>query len=67
LSDLPAGITHFILHPSIDTPELRAITPDWQGRVANYKAFMSAELKQFIEISDFQMIGYRALRDTMRK
>lgn len=35
LGELPVGITHFILHPSIDTPELRAIAPDWQVRVAN--------------------------------
>ncbi len=36
---LPAGITHFIIHPSVDTPELRAITPDWPSRVANYQTF----------------------------
>lgn len=65
--DLPEGITHFILHPSVDTPELRAITPDWRGRVANYSAFMSAELKDFIKNSSFQMIGYRPLREIMRK
>ncbi|MEJ5223579.1 MAG: ChbG/HpnK family deacetylase, partial [Anaerolineales bacterium] len=29
LGSLPIGITHFILHPSVDTPELRAIAPDW--------------------------------------
>src|SRR5687768_3262041 len=31
LGDLPVGITHFILHPSIDTPELRALAPDWES------------------------------------
>jgi hypothetical protein len=67
LGDLPAGITHFLFHPSVDTPELRAITPDWQGRVANYNAFMSAELKDYIQNSGIHMIGYRALRETMRK
>ena len=66
LGDLPAGITHFILHPSIDTPELRAICPDWQARVANYNAFMSAELKKFIESEDFKVIGYRNIRAAMR-
>ena len=45
LGDLPEGITHFVLHPSIDTPELRAIAPDWESRVANYNVFMSDELK----------------------
>jgi len=46
--EVPIGITHFVLHPSIDTPELRAIAPDWQARVANYNAFMSNEFKNFI-------------------
>ena len=67
LRDLPIGITHFILHPSIDTPELRAIAPDWRARVANYNAFMSDELKTFLESEDIRLIGYRAVRDAMRK
>ena len=66
LDEVPVGITHFILHPSIDTPELRAIAPDWQARVANYKAFMSAELKQFIESTEIKLIGYRQIRNAMR-
>ena len=64
--ELPVGITHFILHPSIDTQELRAIAPDWQARVANYNAFMSDELKEFIEDEDIKLIGYRQIRDAMR-
>ncbi len=65
--EVPVGITHFILHPSINTPELRAIAPDWQARVANYDAFMSDELKTFIEQQDIKLIGYRQIRDAMRK
>lgn len=66
LDEVPVGITHFVLHPSIDTPELRAIAPDWQARVANYNAFMSDELKKFIEQADLKLIGYRQIRDAMR-
>ena len=66
LGELPVGITHFILHPSIDTPELRAIAPDWQARVANYNAFMSDELKKFLESEDIKLIGYRPIRNAMR-
>jgi predicted glycoside hydrolase/deacetylase ChbG (UPF0249 family) len=65
-SEIPVGITHFIIHPSVDTPELRAICPDWKGRVANYQAFMSAELKAFIKDSGIQLIGYRAIREALR-
>jgi predicted glycoside hydrolase/deacetylase ChbG (UPF0249 family) len=67
LDETPVGITHFILHPSVDTPELRAITPDWQARVANYKAFMSDEVKKFLESGNIKLMGYRAIRNTMRK
>jgi predicted glycoside hydrolase/deacetylase ChbG (UPF0249 family) len=66
LSELPVGITHFILHPSVDTPELRAICLDWQARVANYNAFMSDDLKKFIETEDVKLIGYRQIRNAMR-
>jgi predicted glycoside hydrolase/deacetylase ChbG (UPF0249 family) len=66
LGNLPEGITHFILHPSIDTAELRSIAPDWESRVANYNVFMSDELKMFLEREDFKLIGYRQVRDAMR-
>ena len=67
LGNLPVGITHFILHPSIDTPELRSIAPDWESRVVNYETFMSDELKKFIESENIKLTGYRAIRDAMRK
>jgi predicted glycoside hydrolase/deacetylase ChbG (UPF0249 family) len=65
LGGLPAGVTHFLFHPSIDTPELRAICPDWSSRVANYQTFMSPEIKDFIKNSGIHVIGYRDLKDTM--
>jgi chitin disaccharide deacetylase len=66
LGNLPVGITHFILHPSIDTVELRSIAPDWESRVANYNVFMSDDLRMFMENEDVRLIGYRQLRDAMR-
>jgi len=66
LNDVPAGLSHFLFHPSTDTPELRAICPDWACRVANYEAFMSEELKDYIANLGIHVIGYRLLRDTMR-
>jgi hypothetical protein len=65
LGELSVGVTHFIFHPSVDTPELRAITPDWPSRVANYKTFMSQEIKDFIRNSGIQVIGYRDLKKLM--
>jgi len=66
LGDLPTGLTHFIIHPCIDSPELRAITPDWQSRAANYQTFMSREIKEFLKNSGIQVTGYRALRNLIR-
>ncbi len=65
--EVPVGITHLLLHPSIDTPELRAIAPDWVARVANYNAFMNEDMKKILEREDIKVIGYRAIREAMRK
>ena len=65
LSDLQPGVTHFIIHPSKDTPELRAITPDWRCRVANYQDFSREELRKHIQNIGLHVIGYRALQDLM--
>ena len=59
------GITHFIIHPSNDTPELRAITPDWSFRVADFETFRSDELQKYIRQSGLQIIGYQALKDLL--
>ena len=63
---LPPGLSYFILHPAMDTPELRAIAPDWPSRVADYKAFTSPELRDYVRNSGIHVIGYRTLRDLMR-
>ena len=64
---LPVGLTHFIIHPAKDTPELRALANTWPARVADYQAFMSEELRDYVRQSDLQVIGYRALRELVRK
>jgi predicted glycoside hydrolase/deacetylase ChbG (UPF0249 family) len=62
---LPPGLTHFIIHPAQDTPELRAITPDWQSRVADYQAFTSRELRSYVKGSGLHVVGYRTLRELL--
>jgi hypothetical protein len=54
-----------VLHPAVDTPELRAITPDWPSRVADYQAFSSRELREYVRRSGVQVIGYGELRDLL--
>lgn len=67
LAALPAGITYLIIHPAKDTPELRAITPHWRGRVADYEAFTSNSLADLVKDAGIHIVGWRALRDLMRK
>ncbi len=68
LADLPAGLSYFILHPAVDSPELRAITPeDWRARAADYQAFTSPELARIVRDSGVRVIGWRVIRDWMRK
>jgi len=65
LKALKPGITHFIIHPSKDTPELRHITKSWDCRVADYETFMSEDTREFIKNEGIQVIGYRALKEIM--
>jgi len=64
---LPAGITHFLLHPTIDSPEVQAMAPDWLCRVEDYKTFLLPELKKHLDHTGVHVVGYRELRDIMRK
>ena len=62
---LKPGLTHFIIHPSKDTPELRHITTSWDCRVADYETFTSEATREFIKNEGIQVIGYRALKELM--
>jgi hypothetical protein len=63
----PPGLTHFIIHPAQDTPELRAATPTtWACRVADYQVFGSEELRAFLRDQGIHVIGYRDLRALLR-
>jgi chitin disaccharide deacetylase len=62
---LKPGLTHFIIHPSKDTPELRHITESWDCRVADYRTFMQEELREFMKDEGIHVIGYRALKNMM--
>lgn len=65
MSALKPGITHFIIHPSKDTPEIRSITPDWPSRVADYHAFLDERLRQHIKEIGILVIGYRDIQALM--
>ncbi len=66
LANCPAGLTHFVIHPCADTPELRAMAPDWRSRVADLALFTSEAWSQAVARSGVKVIGYREIRDALR-
>lgn len=62
LTKLPPGITHFIIHPTIDSQEIRDITPDWKCRVGDYNLFRDKTILKFIDHLGIHRIGYRDLQ-----
>jgi predicted glycoside hydrolase/deacetylase ChbG (UPF0249 family) len=65
--DLPAGLTYFITHPAMDTPELRSIAADWRQRVADHALLRSDELRDYIRARGVHVIGWRPLQERFRK
>ena len=67
LSDLRPGVTEIYLHPAVDTPELRALCPDWPGRVDDHDVLTRDHaMRTMIERIGVKLVGYRELRDLMR-
>ena len=66
LAELPAGVTEIHLQPSVDTPEVRAISTDSAGWIDDLELACSTELSDAIEASGAVVIGYRELRAAMR-
>jgi predicted glycoside hydrolase/deacetylase ChbG (UPF0249 family) len=67
LADLRPGVTEAYLHPAIDTPELRAMAPDWQGRVDDHAWLLDPDgLRSLTDRHGVALIGYRELRELMR-
>jgi hypothetical protein len=64
---LSAGLSCILLHPAIDTSEIRAITGDWRGRVADFEVFRQPSLRDHIRDLGIELISYRPLCDAMRQ
>ena len=67
LFELRPGVTEMYVHPAADTPELRALAPDWANRVDDYHLVThDTSLRAMVERSGVIPTGYRALRELMR-
>jgi hypothetical protein len=67
LGDLRPGVTEMYIHPAVDTPELRAFAPDWEGRVDDLALVAgTGPLVDLLARAGAHVIGYRPLRDLQR-
>ncbi len=55
------------MQPAIDTPEVRAISPDAEGWVDDLDLIMDPSLREALDAAGAVRIGYRDLRDLMRR
>ena len=63
LADLRPGVTEVYLHPAVDTPELRAIGPDWVDRVDDHDYLTDRNgLAADVAAAGATLTGYRELR-----
>ena len=68
LPTLEPGLTEITLRPAVDTPELRAVTADWDQRVSNHIVLVDDRgLGRAIRDAGVIPIGFRPLRDAMRR
>ena len=67
LFDLRPGVTELYVHPAQDTPELRALAPDWTSRVDDLDLVTEGSgLRAMLERAGVVLVGYRELRDLQR-
>ncbi len=67
VADLRPGVTELYVHPAVDTPELRAATPDWEARVDDLDLVTADEgLRRALSTAGVERIGFRPLRDIQR-
>lgn len=67
LRNLKPGVTEIHIRPALDTPELRAVTPDWTSRVSDAHLVTDDwTFRAALDRSGAELIGYRALRHAQR-
>jgi chitin disaccharide deacetylase len=64
LRDLPAGLSEWMVHPALDSAELREIEPaSWQVRYSDYEFLVSAAARETIEREGIVLLSYEPLRE----
>jgi predicted glycoside hydrolase/deacetylase ChbG (UPF0249 family) len=68
LGRLKPGVTETLVHPAVDSAELRAIASDWDSRVDDHRLVCAEDsLRAALDEAGVTLIGYRALRELARR
>ncbi|MEX2237057.1 MAG: polysaccharide deacetylase family protein [Dehalococcoidia bacterium] len=66
-SALPAGVTHFLIHPCVDGEDIRAIDPEaGEKRIGDYLPFRAPGFNPLLDELGVRRITYREIRDAYR-
>lgn len=65
LDGLPGGLCYLISHPAMDTPELRALAPDWRARTADYELYLNDDWARVLDEAGVKIVGMRAIRNAL--
>ena len=65
---LRPGVTEFLLHPAVDSAELRSLaTDDWESRVDDYEMICKEDwVRRRLDEAGAILIGFRPLRELAR-
>ena len=58
---LKPGVTEFIVHLSMDDPEIRHVTGNWMRRWHEFQILMDPRTRDLVEKEKIKLIGYREL------
>jgi predicted glycoside hydrolase/deacetylase ChbG (UPF0249 family) len=67
LRALKPGVTEILCHPAIARDELKSCARDAMQREADFRYFTSDKTRQLIKDEGVEMVGFRELRDLMRR
>ena len=66
LDEMPPGVTELALQPSIDTPEVRALTASAGERIGDYELLIDDSMVHAADEAGVDLISWSALRDAQR-
>jgi len=66
LESLAPGVTEVLVHPAVDSPELRSLAADWSDRVDDLALCTGGWLRKAVEGAGISLIGFGPLRQLAR-